>query len=191
MCKNYQFINLSIYKLKIFFDALSGLILFVAILYVMSIQIPGRKILSEFLPVKLDRIKVVRFSSYTSTFTPLIHSIKTNQENHLFRIVQLSMIVLKLWCVGAFGADFWNYIIARKISQGAPYASKVYFIVLSLIPRHPLKSAITPNVKPQKLHLVKTQLLICSEHNFQSLVVEVTMFLSLNSLALFSKWIAK
>ena len=69
-----------LYELNIFCDALPGLIPFVPILCVMSIQIPGRKILSEFLPVKLDRIKVVRFSSYTSTFIPLIQSIKTNQE---------------------------------------------------------------------------------------------------------------
>ena len=70
-------------------------------------------------------------------------------------------ILLKVGRLGVFGADFWNYIIARKISQGAPTTSKVYFVVLSLIPRHPLKSAISPNVKPKKSHFVKIQLL-CS-----------------------------
>ena len=70
-------------------------------------------------------------------------------------------ILLKGWRPGVFGADFWNYIIARKISQRAPTASKVYFVVLSLIPRHPLESSITPNVKPKKFHFVKIQLL-CS-----------------------------
>ena len=74
-----------LYELNIFCDALPGLIPFVPILCVMSIQIPGRKILSEFLPVKLDRIKLVRFSSYTTTSTPLIHSIRKKQENHPFR----------------------------------------------------------------------------------------------------------
>ena len=71
---------IDLYELKIFCDALPGVILFVPILCVMSIQIPGRKILSEFLPVKLDRIKVVRFSSYTSTFIPLIQSIKKSPK---------------------------------------------------------------------------------------------------------------
>ena len=72
-------------------------------------------------------------------------------------------ILLKLWRLGVFGADFWNYIIARKISQRAPTASKVSFVVLSLIPRHPLESAITPPKKNPKFNFVKTQLLFFPE----------------------------
>ena len=67
-----HFCMILIPELLWYFDIMCLLSFFVAILCAMSIQIPGRKILSEFLPVKLDRIKVF---PGTSTFIPLICSI--------------------------------------------------------------------------------------------------------------------
>ena len=66
-----------------------------------------------------------------------LESIKTNQEKNQFKQnhILTEIWLCKLWDSG----DFWNHIIARKISCRAPFSSKVYFVVLSLIPRHLLK----------------------------------------------------
>ena len=78
-----------------------------------------------------------------------LESIKTNQEKH--PVQTNSYWLCKLWDSG----DFWNHIIARKISCRAPFSSKVYFVVLSLIPRHLLKPLLLP--MKQKIHSLPPQ----------------------------------